>query len=396
MADYEDIDIQMAGLRIEEEENEGFILEGDNVDEINRYELCLAGRLLSERNVNVRAFKSKIADVWKPAMGINIKELEHGMFLFQFFHKEDMQWVHKGGPWSFDNIMMVLGAIGLGEDPTQWIQIYDLPMGLMMESVGKQLGNFFGEFLEYDTKNNSSIWREYMRVRVRIDVRKPLKRKKKIVRKDGIEIVVTCKYERLGEFCFSCGMVTHTERFCRKLIDNKGVEGVKEWDNWLRAPLKRSANQVQSKWLREEDDDTWELRIGRANNQESQYAGKFSNKGKEINLGSNPRSLVEDEVKKISNVTDSLSNTTLQGFSNNSNALYGITDENNEILQLDERKRKRSVLNDVEIMDVDTGLQNAGSQHGIIQKEAAISVGDLSASTIDSSAELARQASRSP
>lgn len=73
----------------------------------------------------------------------------------------------------------------------------------MLETVGKQLGNFFGEFLEYDTKNSSSIWRDCMRVRIRLDVRKPIKRKKKIVKKDGQEIIILCKYERLGEFCFT-------------------------------------------------------------------------------------------------------------------------------------------------------------------------------------------------
>lgn len=72
----------------------------------------------------------------------------------------------------------------------------------MMEVVGKQLGNFFGEFLEYDPKNNTNIWRECMRVKVRLDVRKPLKRKKKITRRNGEEAIVSCKYERLGDFCF--------------------------------------------------------------------------------------------------------------------------------------------------------------------------------------------------
>lgn len=47
--------------------------------------------------------KTKMEDVWKPVMGINIKELESGVYLFQFYHKEDMQWVLNGGPWSFDN-----------------------------------------------------------------------------------------------------------------------------------------------------------------------------------------------------------------------------------------------------------------------------------------------------
>ena len=50
-----------------------------------------------------------------------------------------------------------------------------------MEAVGKQLGNFFGEFLQYDEKNNTSIWGECMCIRIKIDVRKPVKPEKRLV-----------------------------------------------------------------------------------------------------------------------------------------------------------------------------------------------------------------------
>lgn len=161
--------------------------------------------------------------------------------------------MYNGGPWSFDNVMLVLSSIPSGEDPVKvtlwhlsiWIQIYDLPSGFMNESVGKQLGNFFGEFLQYDAKNDAAIWREFMRLKIRIDVRKPLKRKKKIMRKNKTKVIVSCKYERLGEFCFSCGLVTHTERFCRRFIDKRGEEGIKEWGNWLKAPPRRTAGTVK-------------------------------------------------------------------------------------------------------------------------------------------------------
>lgn len=113
-----------------------------------------------------------------------------------------------------------------------WIQIHDMPPGFMSESVGKQLGNFFGTLLEYDPNNNKSIWREYMRIRINVDVRKPLKRKKKIIRKNASEFIVQCKYERLGDFCFRCGLLYHTERFCQKKFQQQGdVE--KEWGGGL-------------------------------------------------------------------------------------------------------------------------------------------------------------------
>lgn len=106
----------------------------------------------------------------------------------------------------------------------------------MKESVSRQLRDFFGEFIQYYEKNNTSIWRECMRVKIRIDVKKPLKCKKKIKKRDKSEFVVSCKFERLEDFCFACDLVSHTERFCRRFIDRRGEDDVKECDNWLKAP----------------------------------------------------------------------------------------------------------------------------------------------------------------
>lgn len=188
MARYQNLDEQLADLNIEEEENEDFMFAGDVEEQVNRYDLCLVGRFLTEKNINVRAMTSKMADIWKPTMGINIKEIDPGIFLFQFYHKEDLLWVANGGPWSFDNAMLIMNKIPPGEEPMSvslwflkmWIQIHDLPKGFMSEVVGKQLGDFFGEFVQYDAKNNSSIWMEYMRIKIWVDVRKPLKRRKKL------------------------------------------------------------------------------------------------------------------------------------------------------------------------------------------------------------------------
>lgn len=184
MASTSDVEMQLAGLDIEDEENEQLVFDEEIEEEVNRFELWLVGRFLTEKSINVRVMKTKLADIWRPAMGIMIKDLKPGLFLFQFYHNDDLKWVVNGGPWSFDNALLVLNVIKPGEDPTKvslfevdfWIQIHDLPVGYMSEAVGKQLGNFFGTFIHYDTKNNSSIWREFMRLRVRVDVRKPRKR----------------------------------------------------------------------------------------------------------------------------------------------------------------------------------------------------------------------------
>lgn len=109
-----------------------------------------------------------------------------------------------------NNVMLLLEKIPAGEDPLKvplwwlniWVQIHDLLSGFMTDTVGQKLGNFFGEFISYDQKNNSSIWKKCMSGKIRLAVQKPLKRKKKIKKKNGTEFLVSCKYERLGDFFF--------------------------------------------------------------------------------------------------------------------------------------------------------------------------------------------------
>lgn len=158
MEEVENINERMAGMGIDDEENSELVFDEEAEDVTNKFETCLVGRFLTEKGLNVRAMKSKMADIWRPARGLNVKDLKPGIYLFQFYHIDDMEWVTNGGPWSFDGAMLVLNKIGIGEDPLEvslttlqfWIQLYGVPSGLMTEVAGRQLGNFFGSFISYE------------------------------------------------------------------------------------------------------------------------------------------------------------------------------------------------------------------------------------------------------
>jgi hypothetical protein len=191
---------------------------------------------------------------------MTVKEASPGLYLFKFFHPLDVDGVLKGGPWTFDNFTLIIDRLKIGvalhDIPlfhvNFWVQIHDVPIGMMIEKVGKGLAHYIGEFVEYDKNNNTSFWRKYMRVKVRVDVRSPLKTEKKIKLNGGMGGVVKFKYEKLGLFCFVCGILGHAENKCVVRYAMVGDNGRRSWSNEIRAEVRRPGGRVDSRWLREE------------------------------------------------------------------------------------------------------------------------------------------------
>ncbi|PNY17922.1 hypothetical protein L195_g014678 [Trifolium pratense] len=250
----------LEGLSLNEEE-EGFRFEFDEEeDEQVDLRWCLVGRFICERAIHFNSMKIRMADLWKPLRGVTIKETKTGKFLCHFAHPIDMEEVLNGGPWTFDNNMLILEQVQLGMQIEQiplyyvnmWVRIHDLPMRLMKERVGTSLANYIGSFVEYDKNNNFTFWREYMRIRVRIDVRLPLKKYSKVMNKEGKWCTVKFKYEKLGIFCFVCGVMGHAENKCEVRFSMEQDDGTRGWSADLRADPRSRGGRPASRWLREE------------------------------------------------------------------------------------------------------------------------------------------------
>ncbi|CAN1842039.1 hypothetical protein LINPERHAP1_LOCUS36716 [Linum perenne] len=91
-----------------------------------------------------------------------------------------------------------------------------------------------------------------MRIRVRMDVRRALKREKKIKRPGGNVEVGRFRYEKLPTFCFLCGLMGHVERNCQVRFDNYGSEIVRLWGPELRAPPRVYKPKGGERWLVED------------------------------------------------------------------------------------------------------------------------------------------------
>ncbi|KAK3183012.1 hypothetical protein Dsin_030298 [Dipteronia sinensis] len=79
-----------------------------------------------------------------------------------------------------------------------------------------------------------------MRVKVQLDINKPLKRwlRLKLDKSDNI-VVVGLKYERLPEFCYACGKIGHGIKECLDMeAMTEALEGkVTKFGSWMRTPI---------------------------------------------------------------------------------------------------------------------------------------------------------------
>lgn len=121
------------------------------------------------------------------------------------------------------------------------------------ESILKSIGNYVGRFLQSDPKNFQGIWKQFLRIKVAIDVYKPLKSKMRIKKPRGDWMWIKFKYERLPSFYFYCGLIGHSEKFCETLYDEKGEVGVRKYDASLRASMKNHFSSKENQWIRNAD-----------------------------------------------------------------------------------------------------------------------------------------------
>ncbi|KAL4377082.1 hypothetical protein GQ457_02G028050 [Hibiscus cannabinus] len=81
------------------------------------------------------------------------------------------------------------------------------------EHVARQLGDFVGTFLEYDSTATLMVYRPIMCIRVRVNIRNPLKWRKKFALPNNSHVYAKFSYEKHTFFCFICGRLGRGERF---------------------------------------------------------------------------------------------------------------------------------------------------------------------------------------
>lgn len=107
----------------------------------------------------------------------------------------------------------------------------------MMNKVYREnLDKIIGEIIELYVGKDGIGWRPYLRIRVWINLSRPLICGK-LIDYDGNQSWISFKYERLPNFCFHCGITKHPVTRCSKGVINSKIHEEEQLRTWLRASL---------------------------------------------------------------------------------------------------------------------------------------------------------------
>ncbi|XVF84584.1 hypothetical protein PTKIN_Ptkin17bG0048800 [Pterospermum kingtungense] len=178
-------------LSLVEECAEEVVVEEEWVgDLVSNGKYCLLGKLIINRASNLEAMRNVLAKAWRLKSTLTITEFREKVFVFQFEDAIEKDRVLLGQPWTFNKSLLVLNDFDSSMFPEKvnmdwcpfWVQVHGLPLDLMNEKFGIVIGETIGEIMEVETDGKQQVWGRWLRIRVNIDVSKPLKRGSKIAR----------------------------------------------------------------------------------------------------------------------------------------------------------------------------------------------------------------------
>ncbi|XP_075640324.1 uncharacterized protein At4g02000-like [Castanea sativa] len=192
-----------------------------------------------------KAAQSTLRRAWGLEDGVQIVEVRPNLFQFKFKSEFELEWVVRGGPWSFDNQVLMLRQWQPGmtaanvkfESVALWIQIWGAPFDMVSPQVATEIGKRMGEVVEVEKRKSQDTQHLFMHVKVAFPTSKPICRGAFLGSSDGQNTWVQFKYERLSMFCHFCGIMGHDiKNYAQHYASRKnGREEVCQYGDWLKA-----------------------------------------------------------------------------------------------------------------------------------------------------------------
>ncbi|KAH7862150.1 hypothetical protein Vadar_000729 [Vaccinium darrowii] len=248
----EEILSKLSSFTLTNEEDEAVKLVAEDF-KLSKQECLLSvmGKIITQKGINLGGLRAAMELAWGYPKGLKVMEVGGGIYQFVFGNETDLIRVLAGSPWLFNNQLIVLQRCMEGVKPDGinfsfspfWIQLRAIPLEFMSTDVGKKMMVGFGEVEDVVMAKLNGNQGRCLRVKVELDIKKPLPRGKKIYTANWEPVLVPFQYEKLPFFCHYCGVVGHDDRACLgKYNDMKaGILKENQYGGWLKAsPVKAS------------------------------------------------------------------------------------------------------------------------------------------------------------
>uniref|UniRef100_A0A803PE26 Zinc knuckle CX2CX4HX4C domain-containing protein n=1 Tax=Cannabis sativa TaxID=3483 RepID=A0A803PE26_CANSA len=189
--------------------------------------ISLLLKLHTIRPYNRPSLMKTLSGIWSSQCRFPVSVTEHadGLFLVTFGCEGDKGRILEGQPWHFAQSITIFAApessFPITPDTLHyvpfWIQVYGIPFMCKSFDLARFIATEVGDLIEVDKDTVKEGTGPYLRLRILLDVNLPIRRGMNIrFIRMGREFVkwIDFKYERHPDFCFFCGKLDHTKRYC--------------------------------------------------------------------------------------------------------------------------------------------------------------------------------------
>ncbi|KAH7863674.1 hypothetical protein Vadar_020620 [Vaccinium darrowii] len=147
-------------------------------------QFILVGKILATKTLNKQGVQKIIERAWRTEEDFSISPWKDNIYAFGFKNEKDLSKIIGNGPWSVMGSLMVLRRWDSKKSFSEldftfspfWVQIHGLPLGYINTKSGKVIAESLGDVIAVEDPGKWGKVASYIRVRVWVNVSKPLKK----------------------------------------------------------------------------------------------------------------------------------------------------------------------------------------------------------------------------
>ncbi|KAM0907162.1 hypothetical protein ACQ4PT_016299 [Festuca glaucescens] len=225
----------------------------DDEEDLEKPCWAIAGKILAPelKTFHINAISDAMRPAWGNPKGLVFRSGGKNLFIAELGSERDRERIWERSPWTVSKFAVVMENFDSRSRPSElkfdrlliWVRVLDLPYNKLNDSWGKRIASKIGGFVRLDVNKDGLVSAQYLHARVFINVNNPIMRwvgldSKRLDKTFWYDI----QYEFLPYFCFSCGVLGHSETRCPTPAE-RNVDGILPWGPHLRAPNEKKKSR---------------------------------------------------------------------------------------------------------------------------------------------------------